>query len=75
MVLRRWMYARLDSTGLRNECFIGRASRFMVLAAKDKLRGLYLCCLEVVIPKCEVRVLPDIHWAFGKRLPEGRIFD
>jgi hypothetical protein len=47
----------------------------MVLAAKDKLRGLYLCCLEVVTPKCEVRVLPDIHWAFGKRLPEGRIFD
>jgi hypothetical protein len=28
-----------------------------------------------VTPKCWERVLPDIHWAFGKRLPEERIFD
>jgi hypothetical protein len=47
----------------------------MVHGAKDKLRGLYLGCFEVVTPKSSELVLPDIHWALGKRLPEGRIFD
>src|SRR5579864_4466982 len=75
ITLRRWLKARLDSTGLRTMCSIGSASEFMVLTVKDKLRGLYRCCFEVVTPKCSERVLPDIHWAFGKRLPEGRIFD
>jgi hypothetical protein len=47
----------------------------MVHAAKEKSWGLYACCFEVVTPKCEWRVLLDIHWAFGKRLPGERIFD
>jgi hypothetical protein len=47
----------------------------MVHAAKKKSCGLYLSCIEVVTPKCAMQVLPDIHWAFGKRLPEERIFD
>jgi hypothetical protein len=47
----------------------------MVQAAKDNLRGLYLGCLEEVTLKCGERVLLDIHWSFGKRLPEERIFD
>jgi hypothetical protein len=47
----------------------------MVHAAKKKSRGLYLSCNEVVTPKYEERVLRDIHWASGKRLPDERIFD
>jgi hypothetical protein len=47
----------------------------MVHAVKKKSPGLYLCCHEVVTAKCPEQVLPDIHWSFGKRLPEGRIFD
>jgi hypothetical protein len=47
----------------------------MVHAAKKKSWGLYLRCFEVVTPKWEWLVLLDIHCAFGKRLPEERIFD
>src|SRR5258708_39144716 len=61
VTLRRWLYARLDSTGLRTRCSIGKGSGFMVHAAKDKLCGLYLRCFEVVTPNCAERVLLDIH--------------
>jgi len=54
---------------------MGRALEYMVHAGKNKSRGLYLCCHEVVTPKCVERMLLDIHWAFGKRLPEEHIFD
>jgi hypothetical protein len=47
----------------------------MVHAAKEKSRGLYPCCFELVTPNCEERVLLDIHSAFGKRLPDERNFD
>src|SRR3981189_3667037 len=61
MVLRRWTYARLDSTGFRAICSIGRALEYMVHAGKKKSRGLYLGCNEVVTLKCAKRMLLDIH--------------
>jgi len=47
----------------------------MVHAEKDKLRALYPGCSELMTPKSEKRVLPDIDCGFGKRLPGERIFD
>ena len=59
--MRRWISALLDATGLRTLSSISREPGYMVHEAKTNLGGLYLCCPELLTPKCEGRGFPDIH--------------